>query len=137
MASNGTTGETEALTAVLSDFSLHSVMAAKRTASLPDIEKRKRINAPMSCADGQNDIPHSILITVKASVALATGQAANGKMATTNRADPLSKDLVLTATENGAGATYKFSRLKQKGTTKGGEFVSASFRLAFGAVIGF
>ena len=103
MASDGATGETEALTAALSDFSLHSDMAANRTASLPDIEK-KRINDAMSRADNQNDVPHFILITVKASVALATGQAANSKMATNNRADPLSKDfakyledLVLTA----------------------------------------
>ena len=43
MASDGTTGETEALTTDLSDFSLHSDMAANRTTSLPDIEK-KRIN---------------------------------------------------------------------------------------------
>ena len=46
-ASDGTTGETEALTAALSDFSLHADKAANRTASISDIEK-KRINDAMS-----------------------------------------------------------------------------------------
>ena len=77
---------------------------------------------------------------MKASVALATGQAANGKMAKTNRADPNSKDfmkflevVLLTAAGSGAGAsaTFLFKRIKQHGK-KGDEFVSTSFRLDFG-----
>ena len=89
---DGTTGETEALTVALSDFSLHSDMAANRTTSLPEIEK-KRINDAMSRAVSQNDVPHSIPTAVKASVALATCQATNGKMASDDRADSLFKDL--------------------------------------------
>ena len=102
-ASDGTTGETEALTTTLSDFSRHTDKAANRTASISDTEK-KRINDAMSRADNENIVPHSILITVKAYVALATGQTASGKMATTNRANPVSRgfakfleNLVLTA----------------------------------------
>ena len=112
--------------------------AAIRTQSLPDIEK-KRINDAMLRADIQNEVPHSILITVKPSAALATGQAANGKMTTKARADPLSRDfakyledLLLTTTGSSSGAcTYKFTRLRKKGNQDGGEFVSASFRVAF------
>ena len=92
----------------------------------------------MSRAENDNPVPHSILITVKASVVLATGQATSRKMATTNRADPMSKnfakyleELVLIAAGSGAGATFKFSRNRKGGGMKGGEFVSACFRLAF------
>ena len=136
--SDGTTGETESLTAALSNFSIHTDKVANRAASISATEK-KRINGVMARADNQNSVPHSILITVKASVALATGQAPSGKMAKTNRADPMSKDfashiesLVLTAAGSGAGATFKFSRVKKGRGNKGGEFVSTSFRLAFG-----
>ena len=161
-ASDGSTGETELLTTALSAFSLHTDKAANRTSSIPDIEK-KRINDAMSRTDvshstinywaptstskkvfslpppcNDNPVPHSILITVKASVALATGQAANGKMAKTNRADPNSRGfmkflegVLLTAAGSGAGATFLFKRIKQHGK-KGDEFVSTSFRLAFG-----
>ena len=140
-ASDGTTGETEApceaLTAALSDFFLHADKAAYRTVSISDAEK-KRINDAMSRAENDNPVPHSILITVKASVALATCQAASGKLATTNLADSTSKDfaryleeLVITALGSGAGATFKFSRIRKGGGMKAGEFVSACFKLAF------
>jgi len=136
--SNDGSGETEFLNKALSAFSLHTESAANRTQSLPDIEK-KRINDAMLRADNQNEVPHSIMITVKASVALATGQASSGKMAQQARADPLSKDfakyledLLLTAAGSSSGAcTYKFTRLRKKSIQNGGEFVSACFRMAF------
>ena len=75
---------------------------------------------------------------MEAFVALATGKAANGKMAENNRADPHSRDfakflegLLLIAAGSGAGATFLFKRVKQHGK-KGDEFVSTNFRLAFG-----
>ena len=144
ISSDGTTGETAALTAALSNFSIHADKVANRTESLPETEK-KRIKAAMARADNQNTVPHSIMITVKASVALATGQVPSGKMAKNHRADPLSKDfasyletLLLTAAGSGAGATFKFKRLKKgnkETTIKGGDFVSTSFRMAFGEKI--
>ena len=90
-------------------------------------------------ADNQNEVPHSIMVTVKASVALATGQAASGKMAQKARADPLSRnfakyleDLLLTAAGSSGGAcTFKFTRLRKKTVQSGDEFVSACFRIAF------
>ena len=94
----------------------------------------------MSRADNDNPVPHSVQITVKASVALATGQASTGKMAKTNRADPTSKvfakfleALLLTAAKCGPGATgtFNFKRIKQR-QQKWDEFVSVNFRLAFG-----
>jgi hypothetical protein len=137
MSTDGS-NETDFLNKALSAFSLHTESAANRTQALPDIEK-KRINDAMLRADSHNEVPHSIMITVKASVALATGQAANGKMAQKARADPLSRDfakyledLLLTAAGSSGGAcTFKFSRLRKKTVQNGGEFVSAGFRIAF------
>ena len=136
--SNDGSNETEFLNKALSAFSLHTESAANRTHSLPDIEK-KRINDAMLRAFSQNDVPHSIMVTVKASVALATGQAASGKMAQKARADPLSREfakylenLLLTAAGSSGGAcTFKFTRLKNKNVQSGGKFVSACFRIAF------
>ena len=136
--SNDGSNETEFLNKALSTFSLHTESAANRTHSLPDIEK-KRINDAMLRADSQNEVPHSIMVTVKPSVALATGQAASGKMAQKARADPLSRDfakyledLLLTAAGSSQGAcTFKFTRLRNKNVQSGGEFVSACFRIAF------
>ena len=116
--SNAGSNETEFLNKALSAFSLHTESAANRTHSLPDIEK-KRINDAMLRADSQNEVPHSIMVTIKASVALATGQAASGKMAQRARVDPLSRDfakyledLLLTAAGSSGGArTFKFSSL--------------------------
>ena len=111
-ASDGTTGETAALTSALSKCTIHIGKAATRTASIPDTEK-KRINDAMLRAD--NDI----LIIVKASVALATGQTPSGKMATTDRAEPTAKDfakclegLLLTTAGAGPGATLNSKRIK-------------------------
>ena len=121
-ASDGTTGETTALTPALSKFTLHTDEAANRTSSIPDAEK-KRINDAMSRADNDNPVPHSVLIIVKASVALATGQAPNGRMATTNRADPTSKvfakfleGLLLTAA--GCGPQWCHLQLQAYQTTQ-------------------
>ena len=51
-ASDGSTGETELLTAALSDFSLHTDEDVARTSSISNIEK-KCINDAMSRADMQ------------------------------------------------------------------------------------
>ena len=89
--------------------------------------------------DSQNEVPHSIMVTVKASIALATGHAASGKMAQKARADPLSRDfakyleglLPTAAGSSGGACTFKFTRLRKKTVRSGGEFVSACFRIAF------
>ena len=136
-ASDGTTGEAESLTEALSKFTIHAGKALTRASSISDAEK-KRINGAMLRADDNNPVPHSIRVTVKASVALAAGLAGNGRMAKTHRADPNSKDflryiqtLLLTAAGAGPGATFNFKRLKQHGQKAKDDFVSTSFRLAF------
>ena len=134
--SNDGSNETEFLNKALSVFSLHTESAANRTQSLPDVEK-KRINDAVLRTDNQNEVLHSILITVKASVALATGEAASGKMAQKARVDPLSRvfakyleNLLLTsAGSSNSACTFKFTRLKKKSIQNGSEFVSACFRI--------
>ena len=54
-ASDGTTGETAALTSALSKFSIHTDEAANRTSAIPDAEK-KRINDAMFRADNDNPV---------------------------------------------------------------------------------
>ena len=133
--SDGTTDES--LAAALSNFTLHSSEAALRTAAVSKNEK-ERINDAMHHADGVNPTPHAILITVKASVALATGQATGGHMAAKHRADPNSKEflqyleeLLISVAETVKGATYVFKRLKGRRVGKGEDFVSCCFRLGF------
>ena len=136
-ASDGTTGEAESLTEALSKFTIHSGKALTRASSISDTEK-KRINGAMLRAEDNNPVPHSIRVTVKASVALAAGLAGNGKMAKNHRADPNSKDflkylqtLLLTAAGAGTGTTFTFKRLKQHGPKAKEDFVSTTFRAAF------
>ena len=60
-ASDGTTGETEALTATISNISLHADEAVTRVSSIPNIEK-KHINDAMSLAVIITPIKNSIQV---------------------------------------------------------------------------